>query len=138
MITIVIADDEKIIRAGIKKILTDYFGTMITVTEARNGDEAYNLCLGETPDIVITDIRMPGMDSPYSGHYYSYIRDMSGQGKWVMEPLKEFRDKPFEEQNTAEKERELKEKEDSDKKVEHKEEEVKKEEVINEEKEESN
>jgi two-component system, response regulator YesN len=62
MISIVIADDEKLIRAGIKKILTDSLGVVLTVFEARNGSEAYELSLREQPDVVITDIRMPGMD----------------------------------------------------------------------------
>jgi two-component system, response regulator YesN len=62
MITIIIADDEKLIRAGIKKILTNAFGDIITVLEARNGKEAYELSFKEQPDVVITDIRMPEMD----------------------------------------------------------------------------
>ena len=62
MITIIIADDEKLIRAGIKKILTNAFGDVIAVLEARNGREAYELALKEQPDVIITDIRMPEMD----------------------------------------------------------------------------
>jgi two-component system, response regulator YesN len=62
MITIIIADDEKLIRQGIKKILTNSFGGLITVLEARNGNEGYELSRKERPDVVITDIRMPEMD----------------------------------------------------------------------------
>ena len=62
MITIVIVDDEKLIRQGIKKILTNSFGGLITVLEARNGNEGYELSRKERPDVVITDIRMPEMD----------------------------------------------------------------------------
>lgn len=62
MITIIIADDEKIIRQGIKKILTNSFGGLITVLEARNGREGCELSRKERPDVVITDIRMPEMD----------------------------------------------------------------------------
>jgi two-component system, response regulator YesN len=62
MITIIIADDEKLIRAGIKKILMNSFGDVISVLEARNGREAYDLSLKEQPDVVITDIRMPELD----------------------------------------------------------------------------
>ena len=62
MTTIVIADDEKLIRAGIKKILTDEYGPSIVVKEARNGNEAYELCLAEQPEVLVTDIKMPGMD----------------------------------------------------------------------------
>ncbi|AEE17888.1 response regulator transcription factor [Treponema brennaborense] len=62
MITIVIADDEKLIRAGIKKIITDSLGVPVSVLEAKNGAEALELCTTELPDLIITDIRMPCMD----------------------------------------------------------------------------
>ena len=62
MITIVVADDEKLIRAGLKKILTDSLGVPISVLEAKNGTEALAICKQEQPDIIITDIRMPQMD----------------------------------------------------------------------------
>ena len=62
MITIIVADDEKLIRAGIKKILMDNLGEVVNIIEAKNGSEAYELCLKEQPDVIITDIRMPGMD----------------------------------------------------------------------------
>ena len=44
MITIVIADDEKIIRAGLKKILSDSFGEVVNIIEAKNGEEALEIC----------------------------------------------------------------------------------------------
>jgi len=59
MITIVIADDEKIIRAGLKKILSDSFGEVINIIEAKNGEEALEICKSNQPELVITDIRMP-------------------------------------------------------------------------------
>src|SRR5574344_1947494 len=62
MITIVVADDEKLIRAGLKKILTDSLGVPISVLEAKNGTEALAICKQEQPDIIITDIHMPQMD----------------------------------------------------------------------------
>ena len=62
MITIVLADDEKLIRAGLKKILLDSIGIPLEIIEAKNGEEAYKLCLEKNPEILITDIRMPVMD----------------------------------------------------------------------------
>ncbi|MBQ6782028.1 MAG: response regulator [Treponema sp.] len=62
MTTILIADDEKLIRAGIRKILSDALGETVNFLEAKNGTEAYELCKNELPDVMITDIRMPGMD----------------------------------------------------------------------------
>lgn len=62
MITVVIADDEKIIRAGIKKILTAAFDQQLELLEAKNGQDAYTLCQTQHVHILITDIRMPVMD----------------------------------------------------------------------------
>lgn len=62
MITIVIADDEKLIRAGIKKIIEKSLAIPVCIIEAKNGEEALNICKEENPDLIITDIRMPKMD----------------------------------------------------------------------------
>jgi YesN/AraC family two-component response regulator len=63
MTTILIADDEKNIRAGIQKILREEFaGAGIAFFEAKNGEEALELAVREKPDILITDIRMPRID----------------------------------------------------------------------------
>jgi two-component system response regulator YesN len=61
MPSILIVDDEKNIRAGIRKILGESVHGL-RFNEAKNGVEALNIALKETPDILITDIRMPLMD----------------------------------------------------------------------------
>ena len=62
MITIVLADDEKLIRAGLKKILLENVDIPLEIIEAKNGEEALELCKRKKPEILITDIRMPVMD----------------------------------------------------------------------------
>lgn len=62
MITVVLADDEKLIRAGLKKILLDSIDIPLEIIEAKNGEEAFELCKEKQPEILITDIRMPVMD----------------------------------------------------------------------------
>ena len=62
MITIVLADDEKLIRAGLKKILNESIDIPLEILEAKNGEEAFELCCQKKPEILITDIRMPVMD----------------------------------------------------------------------------
>lgn len=62
MITIVIADDEKLIRAGLKKILLDSLDIELNIIEAKNGEEALDICKKEHPELILTDIRMPKMD----------------------------------------------------------------------------
>ncbi len=62
MITILIADDEKLIRAGLKKILLENLNIPLEILEAKNGQEALELCQKKNPQLLITDIRMPVMD----------------------------------------------------------------------------
>lgn len=59
-IRVVLADDEKLIRAGLKIMLETYDDIRI-VGEAVDGKEALELC-SEGVDVVLMDIRMPGVD----------------------------------------------------------------------------
>ena len=56
-----IADDHKIVRDGIVSLFSDD-PEFIIVAEAENGDEVLTLLKAYSPDIVILDISMPGMD----------------------------------------------------------------------------
>ncbi|MDR2535451.1 MAG: response regulator [Treponema sp.] len=62
MPVILIADDEKNIRAGIRKILSTVFMDSVAYREAKNGEEAFQQITEERIDILITDIRMPHID----------------------------------------------------------------------------
>lgn len=55
---ILVADDERFIRLGIEALINDYFDN-VEITLAKNGEEAYEECLQNDYDIVITDIHMP-------------------------------------------------------------------------------
>ena len=58
---ILVADDDALMRAGLAVIL----GTaadLEVVAEAGDGIEAVRLCLEHTPDVVLMDVRMPGID----------------------------------------------------------------------------
>ncbi|MFE9631743.1 response regulator transcription factor [Streptomyces sp. NBC_00190] len=61
MIRVVIADDEPLIRAGIRMILTSAPDIEV-VAEAANGREAVDLARAHVPDVVLLDIQMPVMD----------------------------------------------------------------------------
>jgi two-component system response regulator YesN len=61
MIGMVIADDELIIRQGLTSIDWNRYGIMVLGT-AENGNEALSIIISKHPQILITDIRMPGMD----------------------------------------------------------------------------
>jgi DNA-binding NarL/FixJ family response regulator len=60
-IKVIIIDDEKLIRQGLKIILSTYPDIEI-VGEGANGEEALKLCREKTVDLVLMDIRMPGCD----------------------------------------------------------------------------
>jgi len=60
-IRILVADDHLIIRQGIRLILETEDGFEL-VGEAADGVEAIRLCAELHPDVVLMDLRMPGMD----------------------------------------------------------------------------
>lgn len=58
---ILIVDDEKPARDRLRQILDDEVGYDV-VGEAGNGKEALFLCVELQPDVILLDIRMPGLD----------------------------------------------------------------------------
>jgi DNA-binding NarL/FixJ family response regulator len=61
MIRVVLADDQALVRAGFRALLDAQEGIEV-VGEATDGDEAVQLARRHRPDIVLMDIRMPGVD----------------------------------------------------------------------------
>lgn len=61
LVRIVLADDHDLVRSGIKALLSLVEGVEV-VAEARDGNELVKLVESLMPDIVMTDISMPGMD----------------------------------------------------------------------------
>ncbi|MER7206845.1 response regulator [Streptosporangium sp. NPDC001559] len=61
MIKIVLADDQALVRAGFRALLDAQPG-MTVVAEASDGAQALRLAAEHRPDVVLMDIRMPGMD----------------------------------------------------------------------------
>ena len=60
-ISVLLADDQPLLRRGFRMILeaeTD----LIVVAEASDGEEAVELACRHAPDVVLMDIRMPGTD----------------------------------------------------------------------------
>ena len=58
---VVIADDQPMMRAGFKAVL-EATGNIDVVAEAATGKEAVRAATEHAPDVVLMDIRMPGMD----------------------------------------------------------------------------
>ncbi|GAB2837709.1 response regulator [Lentzea nigeriaca] len=61
MISVVVADDEQLVRAGIRGVLETAEDIMV-VAEAASGSEALRLVHRHQPDILLLDIHMPGGD----------------------------------------------------------------------------
>jgi DNA-binding NarL/FixJ family response regulator len=58
---VVIADDQPMMRAGFKAVL-ESTGDIKVIAEAGTGEEAVRAATELDPDVVLMDIRMPGMD----------------------------------------------------------------------------
>jgi DNA-binding NarL/FixJ family response regulator len=61
VIRLIIADDHPIVRTGLKGMLADR-PDFALVGEATNGQEAVELVEQLRPDVVLMDLRMPGLD----------------------------------------------------------------------------
>ena len=61
MIKVAIADDQRLMRDGLKTIL-ELQDNIEVIGTASNGNEAINICQKCTPDVILMDIRMPLMN----------------------------------------------------------------------------
>ena len=60
-VRVLIADDQQLVRAGFAMILSTH-GDIEVVAEATNGHEAVKLAGSHTPDVVLMDIQMSGLN----------------------------------------------------------------------------
>src|SRR5689334_12950770 len=67
MIRVLLADDQGLVRAGFRALL-DAQDDIDVVGEAGDGEEALALTRRLTPDVVLMDIRMPGVDGLEATH----------------------------------------------------------------------
>jgi DNA-binding NarL/FixJ family response regulator len=61
MIRVLVADDQALVRAGFASLL-DAQSDIQVIAEASDGEEAVRLARELNPDVVLMDIRMPGLD----------------------------------------------------------------------------
>lgn len=105
---ILLVDDERLIREGLKKIISRMGKDYQVIGEAENGSVALQLISKTIPDVVITDIRMPVMNGVelvkklretlpsvrnvvLSGFEdYNYVRDTLKHGAidYILKPIK--------------------------------------------------
>ncbi|TDC78276.1 response regulator [Streptomyces hainanensis] len=60
-VRVVLADDQPLVRSGLRLVMADH-PDLEVVGEAATGAEAVRLVRDVGPDVVVMDIRMPGMD----------------------------------------------------------------------------
>lgn len=110
MIRVIIADDEPVILRGLKKLLNwDALGIEI-IGEAKDGNSAVRMVLEKQPDILISDVCMPGKNGIevlklikennlhtkvifLSGYQeFSYVRDALTYGAvdYILKPIDKF------------------------------------------------
>ncbi|MFP5359950.1 MAG: response regulator [Actinomycetes bacterium] len=61
MIRVALVDDQAMVRVGLRMILESE-GDISVVAEATSGTEAARIVAAHSPDVVLMDVRMPGMD----------------------------------------------------------------------------
>jgi two-component system response regulator YesN len=109
MLSVMLVDDEKTVRSGIKMMIPwDELGLTV-ICEAGDGDDGLEKLLSHSPDIVIADIRMPGMSglqmleeakrqgfagkavilSGYSDFSYAQAAIALGVKKFILKPVDE-------------------------------------------------
>jgi DNA-binding NarL/FixJ family response regulator len=75
-IRVLIADDEALVRGGFR-VLIDTEPGMIVVGEAGDGATAVDLARQTRPDVVLMDIRMPGVDGLRATHEIAADPDLA-------------------------------------------------------------
>jgi DNA-binding NarL/FixJ family response regulator len=76
-IRVLIVDDEALVRGGFR-VLIDIEPGMVVVGEAGDGATAVDLARQTQPDVVLMDIRMPGVDGLSATHQIAADPDLAG------------------------------------------------------------
>lgn len=61
MIKVLLADDHRIVREGLRRVLEDS-NEIKVIAEAADGEAAFDEAMEKKPDVAVIDISMPGMD----------------------------------------------------------------------------
>ena len=78
MIRVLVADDQALVRGTIR-LLVDTAPDLEVIGEAATGAEAVEIATTEQPDVLLMDIRMPGMDGIEATRITRWPRPARGQ-----------------------------------------------------------
>lgn len=81
MVTILIADDERVERQALNMIISKHLPEASVIGEAENGRQTIELAQQLKPDIILLDIKMPGMDGI---EVVKHVKPMLPQTKFIM------------------------------------------------------
>jgi two-component system response regulator YesN len=79
--TLLIADDENLVRATLKSMLSELQLNIDSIIEASDGEQLMNKAVTERPDVVFVDIKMPKLDGLNS---IKKIRDKCPNTRWII------------------------------------------------------
>jgi two-component system response regulator AlgR len=71
---LLVVDDEPLAQQRLKQLLSE-IDFVDGITLANNGMQAVAICQNEKPDVVLMDIRMPGMDGLEAAQHISQLQD---------------------------------------------------------------
>ena len=77
MIRVLLADDQSLIRAGFR-LLIDSADDLVVVGEATDGAQALRMARSERADVILMDIRMPGVDGLEATRRIAADDDLAG------------------------------------------------------------
>ncbi len=75
---VLVVDDDEASRTVVRGLLG---GSAAEVVEARDGSEALTLLASDVPDVVLMDVRMPGLDGPAT------LREIRADDRWAALPV---------------------------------------------------
>jgi DNA-binding NarL/FixJ family response regulator len=76
-VSVLLADDQHLVRAGFRHLLRRD-RDIVVVGEAATGDEAVRVARATRPDVVLMDIRMPGLDGIEATRQVAADRQLAG------------------------------------------------------------
>ena len=71
MIRLMLVDDQKLLVKSLKRVIESMANDMTVVATASDGHEALELLKSKQPDILLLDVRMPGMDGVETARHIS-------------------------------------------------------------------